>query len=306
MSPGDTPTSLPQLSILIPMYNAAATIERTLRSLEVIPGPARDQVQIIIVNDGSTDRSPTLARQTLAPANFPNATVLNQPNGGLSVARNTALAQALGHWICFLDADDELLMNPVLEAASAPPRTTGLAFALEYENQRNRRWIVRPTPVTPANFFDVFSAHNPFQPSSIMFRRDTVTTPFAPDISCVNDWLFWMQNPSIFEHLVCRPERIAARIHIHGQNMSSQYATHGRYRSKAAQRCLAIFRRTLTPRQRNNFRIQNQIGRLQAGRRWRWRALATWPCDVHLYAKLCVYAAARLARLQATPYGSGR
>lgn len=305
MSPGDTPTSLPQLSILIPMYNAAATIERTLRSLEVIPGPARDQVQIIIVNDGSTDDGRDRAAQVLLTLGFRHARLLDQENGGSASARNAAFAQAGGTWMLFLDADDELVINP-LPWLEKHADASAVLFAAERVWHGTPGGVQRPPRIHAGNHLDLLTAKNPLLICSVIFRRQVVDQLFDTRVRRCEDWLFWLTNPLIFTRVVHLESIVAARIHIHGQNMSSQYATHGRYRSKVAQRCLAIFRRTLTPRQRNNFRIQNQIGRLQAGRRWRWRALATWPCDVHLYAKLCVYVAARLARLQATSYGSGR
>ena len=61
---------------------------------------------LIAVNDGSTDNCPQILNEFAAK--YHNITVINQPNAGMSVARNTALALAKSEYICFVDSDDYL------------------------------------------------------------------------------------------------------------------------------------------------------------------------------------------------------
>lgn len=88
------------ISIIIPLWNKEAYIERCLRS---ITAQTFQEYEIIVVDDGSTDRSAELV------ANFPDSRIvlIQQPNGGISVARNRGLAQARYPYVAFLDADDE-------------------------------------------------------------------------------------------------------------------------------------------------------------------------------------------------------
>jgi glycosyltransferase involved in cell wall biosynthesis len=88
----------PRFSVVIPAFNAAATLARAIESVLVQSWPAHE---IIVVDDGSTDATAEVARQ------FGNAVrLIQQPNSGVSVARNAGASAATGDWLAFLDADD--------------------------------------------------------------------------------------------------------------------------------------------------------------------------------------------------------
>jgi glycosyltransferase involved in cell wall biosynthesis len=88
----------PDVSVVIPAHNAAATLAETLDSVER-QSLAPDEV--LVVDDGSTDDTPRLAAaHRLAPR------CLIQVNGGPSAARNAGWRTAAGRYVAFLDADD--------------------------------------------------------------------------------------------------------------------------------------------------------------------------------------------------------
>lgn len=87
-------------SIIIPVYNAQNTIRRTLQS---VLNQTFSSYEIIVVNDGSRDNSARILQEF---AHYPQVTVLNQINAGVSAARNSGLQQAKGEYVLFLDADD--------------------------------------------------------------------------------------------------------------------------------------------------------------------------------------------------------
>jgi glycosyltransferase involved in cell wall biosynthesis len=88
----------PLVSIIIPVYNSAAYLEDALRSaLE----QDYENKEIIVVDDGSTDSTPTILRRF-----EDRVTILSQSNAGPGVARNRGLKHAKGTYIAFLDADD--------------------------------------------------------------------------------------------------------------------------------------------------------------------------------------------------------
>lgn len=93
----------PKLSVIIPLYNAAEHFPACMDSLLAQTWTA---LEIIIVNDGSTDNSAEIA-QAYADAH-PNIRVLHQANAGASVARNRGLDVATGEYVAFVDADDLL------------------------------------------------------------------------------------------------------------------------------------------------------------------------------------------------------
>jgi len=92
-----------KLSIIVPCYNAAEFIEQCLES--VLPH-AKSDVEIIIVNDGSTDNSSEIITNTTQRYPETNLIIINQDNAGLSAARNKGLNIATGEYISFLDSDD--------------------------------------------------------------------------------------------------------------------------------------------------------------------------------------------------------
>lgn len=92
-------------SVIIPMYNAAAFIEKTLAS---IIAHNKNDIEIILVDDGSTDESADVASKYLVTRGFSSYRIITQENGGVSSARNAGLRAAKGEYIIFCDSDDEL------------------------------------------------------------------------------------------------------------------------------------------------------------------------------------------------------
>lgn len=93
------------VSIIIPAYNA----ERYLReALESALAQTYRDIEVIVVDDGSTDSTPEIIREFAVRDRRIKA--IRQANGGVSAARNAAIAQSAGEWISFLDSDDCLYL----------------------------------------------------------------------------------------------------------------------------------------------------------------------------------------------------
>ena len=91
------------ISIIIPIYNAEAYLQECLNS---ITAQIYQNFEVLMVNDGSTDRSlKIIERQSRNDNRFK---VINQANAGVSSARNRGIIESKGDYICFLDADDKL------------------------------------------------------------------------------------------------------------------------------------------------------------------------------------------------------
>lgn len=105
-------------SVIIPAYNAEDTIERCLQSLLV---QQRKDVEIIVINDGSTDKTADIINNIAST----NKTVvcLHQANGGVSNARNNGLSHATGTYITFVDSDDWVSENYFSELDKMDPDT---------------------------------------------------------------------------------------------------------------------------------------------------------------------------------------
>lgn len=88
------------VSIIIPVYNVASYLEECLDSIK---NQTYKNMQVIMVNDGSTDNSKDICLKYVQEFNW---LLINQKNGGLSSARNTGLKYAEGEYIFFVDSDD--------------------------------------------------------------------------------------------------------------------------------------------------------------------------------------------------------
>ena len=86
----------PRVSVVVCTYNGGRTLEQCLRSLGQLDYP---DYEVIVVDDGSTDDTPQIV------ARFPRFRAVNQPNRGLSVARNVGLALATGDIVAYTDSD---------------------------------------------------------------------------------------------------------------------------------------------------------------------------------------------------------
>lgn len=96
-----TDTNYPLISVIVPVYNVGAYLRRCVDSILTQTYP---RLEIILVNDGSTDKSLQICREYESAC--PNVIVLDKPNGGLSSARNFGLKIASGEYIGFVDSDD--------------------------------------------------------------------------------------------------------------------------------------------------------------------------------------------------------
>lgn len=95
----------PQISIVIPVYNAAPTIESCLNSISGAVGDVN--VEVICIDDGSIDQSFSILSAYKDRAAFPMM-IIRQANQGRSAARNKGMAYASSEYIMFVDADDTI------------------------------------------------------------------------------------------------------------------------------------------------------------------------------------------------------
>ena len=95
-----------KITIIVPLYNSAAYLEECLESLK---NQDYKNLEIILINDGSTDNTKAIAEKFAK--NDSRIKLYNQKNAGVSAARNSGLKKATGDFITFVDADDFLEPN---------------------------------------------------------------------------------------------------------------------------------------------------------------------------------------------------
>lgn len=97
-----------KVSIIIPVYNVELYLEECLESAL---NQTLDAIEIICINDGSTDNSSNILKKYSEKYN--NIKVINQDNKGLSTTRNIGIKEARGEFIYFLDSDDYIELNTI-------------------------------------------------------------------------------------------------------------------------------------------------------------------------------------------------
>lgn len=98
-----------KVSIVVPIYNVEKYLEKCLQSLVT---QTFEDIEIICVNDGSTDNSKNIIKQFLK--NYPSKIVhIDKKNGGLGDARNAGIERARGEYIAFIDSDDWVEPNMI-------------------------------------------------------------------------------------------------------------------------------------------------------------------------------------------------
>lgn len=90
----------PIFSVIVPLYNKEREVESTLRS---VLAQTYQPLEIVVVDDGSTDRSAEIVESLGSPL----IRLIRQSNAGECAARNRAMSEARGEWFALLDADDE-------------------------------------------------------------------------------------------------------------------------------------------------------------------------------------------------------
>jgi len=158
------------ITVLLPVYNGAADLEQTVRS--VLAQTHRD-FEFLIINDGSKDRS----GEILDRLDDPRIKVIHQKNMGLAATLNRGIELAQGQYIARQDQDD--LSHPVRLAeqfaymeAHPDCNLLGTAADIWVENTPTERFHEHPLDHATLSFDLIFN--NPFVHSSVMLRKTTV------------------------------------------------------------------------------------------------------------------------------------
>jgi len=104
----NNPINNPKVSILVPLYNQERYIDACLSS---IYNQTYKNLEIVIVNDGSTDRSPLMAKEWASRDS--RIKVVDKQNEGLTYARRDGYREATGDYIAFVDSDDMLTTRAI-------------------------------------------------------------------------------------------------------------------------------------------------------------------------------------------------
>jgi glycosyltransferase involved in cell wall biosynthesis len=181
----------PLISIIIPAYNAERTILETIKSVQK---QTFSDFEIIVINDGSTDRTIELV-QSVEDARMK---IFSYQNRGVSVARNCGFSHTTGEFIAFLDADD-LWTSDKLElqlAALKQHPEAGIAYSWTY-NMNEKEQLLHPVePLFNGNVYaDLLLWNFISNGSNPLIRRQALefVGEFCPLAAPAEDWDYWLR-----------------------------------------------------------------------------------------------------------------
>lgn len=173
----------PTVTVVVPAFNAEPWIAESLSSV-VAQSYRKDWLEIVVVDDGSTDRTSAAAAAVLDGSEVRHTIVRNASPSGPSAARNRGWRAGRGQWVQFLDADDRLEPSKIdlqaRMAASASSEIAALHSAWAQLVLRDGRWL-RGTTATQSRFgndplLDVLRAENFLQLGCLLFSRKWLET----------------------------------------------------------------------------------------------------------------------------------
>ena len=226
--------SSPRISVIIPTFNRAHLLPRSIDSLLSQTLSAHS---VVIVDDGSTDGT-----ENLVCEKYPEITYLKQNNLGVSAARNAGIAATSDEWLAFLDSDDEWL----------PEKLQFQIDALEAEPEMmvchtDDIWIRNGKHVNPMKkhnkhggwIFDKCLPLCCISPSSVIIHRSVLDEIgfFDQSLPACEDYDLWLRVASSYPVLYIS-EKLVVKHGGHQNQLSEKYWGMDRFRIQALEKII--------------------------------------------------------------------
>jgi len=189
-----------EIDVIIPCFNGESFILRALNSVNAQTHPPK---RVIVVDDGSTDKSAELAKG-FSTARF-ELTVHSQENGGLSSARNSGIRLSSAPFLAFLDCDDEWLPEKLeLQAREIQDGGSSLGLVFcdwididEFSNEiANSPWKTEKKLFVPKNFNELLKGNRIYSSGSgVLIRKKCFDEVgfFDESLRAIEDWDMWLR-----------------------------------------------------------------------------------------------------------------
>jgi glycosyltransferase involved in cell wall biosynthesis len=198
-------------TVVIPLHDKAAYVQRALDS---VFAQTLAPTEILVVNDGSTDGGDAIARRQADP----RVRVIDQPNRGVSVARNVGLEAAREPFVAFVDADDRWrpgLLVAMQAAIAAVPGAVLYAAGFELVTAGGARVphaVAGPPAAGPreVDFFATCRRGHPLHMSTTVVNRSAALAAggFPEGVAFCEDWIFWCRM-ALHGRVVLMPDILA-------------------------------------------------------------------------------------------------
>lgn len=215
---------MPLVSVIIPAYNCALYIRETIES--ILAQEESNDIEIIVVNDGSTDSTAEIAREFREPVR-----VIDQVNAGVCAARNRGIAEAKGEFIAFVDHDDYWLPSKLKNQLAVFESNQNIDVVFSnfirwhpdgiddaYKNPSTFELQGRPNGTDPR--FSGWIYHEMLLDSWVLTSTALVRTKvvrelggFDESLPFSEDWDFWLRVSRVSQFICLREASTLYRQH---------------------------------------------------------------------------------------------
>ena len=201
----------PTASVVVICYNHGRYLPEAIES---VLAQSLENVEVIVVDDGSTDDTPDVASR------YPTVRYIRQRNRGMAAARNTGLRASRGRFVCFLDADDRLLPDALRIGARSLEEHGDCAFVSGHHrliDAEGRPLPMESRPCVGEEHYRTLLERNYIgMHATVLFRREALerVSGFDPSLRACDDYDSYL--------------RIASRMPVHCHDgLVAEYRQHG-------------------------------------------------------------------------------
>ena len=231
-------------SVIIPTYNREMFI---LEALESVALQTAAPYEVIVIDDGSTDRT-----QALITKHFPFVVYLRTPNQGVSTARNTGFQISKGNIIAFLDSDDLWLPRKLEEQLAYLEKNPQIRILHCNEEWRRTGKLVPQKKYHEKKGGELFFESLPrcmISPSAVIMRREIMIEfgQFDEDLAACEDYDLWLRITSS-EPVGFVEKTLVVKRGGHADQLSKRVPSLDRYRIRSLEKIVKDIH--LTPKKK--------------------------------------------------------
>jgi glycosyltransferase involved in cell wall biosynthesis len=206
------------VSVIVPVYNRGHLVTATVAS---ILGQTYQNIEIILINDGSTDNSLEVIR-ALQLENPDVIRIINQENRGQTIARNQGIREADGKYIAFLDSDDLWLPDKLEHQIPLFDDGVGLVYGgVAFINERGETTGFDPCDTSvQGHIYPQLLVKNRMTGGSVVVLSEALAKVgfFDPEFKAAENWDLWLRICKEYQaRLVNKP---VVQYRLHQNNMS--------------------------------------------------------------------------------------
>ena len=223
-----------KISVLVPTYNRAQKIARAVDS---VLNQTRRPFEVIVVDDGSTDKTPLLLTKYNGAVK-----VIRQNNQGVAAARNRAIKEARGEWFALLDSDDWWLPAKMEEQIAFHQKNPDLLIS-----QTNEIWLRNGVKVNPKRYhekqagwiFEKCLERCLISPSAVLINRKVLREVglFDESLPACEDYDLWLRITRLFRVGLVK-ENLVVKTGGHQDQLSAKFWGLDRFRVQALEKIL--------------------------------------------------------------------